>query len=205
MITDLHADYLRELGNIGASHAATTLSTILSTMISINVPEIIVVQLQNLENYIDDIPAAIVMFQIQGQVAGGGYMVLHIPKDSIIRLTNIMLGKATADREIDDMDKSALNEIGNIMTSSFLDACATLLSIIMLPSPPSMVIDMPLAAIETIIATQEIEDQLDQVVLFKTELKCAEHHIVANIMLLPTKKLLTELFSRMDNLMASSG
>ncbi|MFH0967691.1 MAG: chemotaxis protein CheW, partial [Methanobacteriota archaeon] len=153
IITDLHADYLRELGNIGASHAATTLSTILSTMISINVPEIIVVQLQNLGNYIDDIPAAIVMFQIQGQVIGGGYMVLHIPKDSIIRLTNIMLGQSKIDREIDDMDKSALNEIGNIMTSSFLDACATLLSIIMLPSPPSMVIDMPLAAIETIIAT----------------------------------------------------
>jgi two-component system chemotaxis sensor kinase CheA len=205
MITDQHADYLRELGNIGSSHAATTLSTILGTMISIKVPEIIIVQLQNLGNYINDSVTAIVIFQIQGQVAGSGYIVLLIPKDSIIHLTNIMLGQSTGDREIDDMDKSALNEIGNIMTSSFLDACATLLSVIMLPSPPSMVIDMPLAALETLIATQEIDDNLDQVVLFKTELHSSEHQIVADIMLLPSKKLLAEFFLRMDNLMASSG
>jgi len=103
------------------------------------------------------------------------------------------------------MDRSALNEIGNIMTSSFLDACATLLSIIMLPSPPSMVIDMPHAALETIIATQEIEDNVDQVVLFKTELQCAEHQVVANIILLPSKKLLADLFARMDGVIAGSG
>ena len=205
MITDLQADELRELGNIGASHAATTLSTMLSTMISIRVPEIVVVQLQNLRYYLDESTAAMVVFQIQGQVAGGGYLVLHIPKDSIMRLTNIMLGQTSLDREIDDMDKSALNEMGNIMTSSFLDACATLLSIIMLPSPPSMVIDIPHAALQTIIATQEIEDDVDRVVLFKTELKCQEYHITANMILLPSKRLLNEIFSRMDGVIASAG
>ena len=204
-ITDMQADELRELGNIGASHAATTLSTILNTAISITVPEIVVVQLQNLRYYLDEAQAAMVVFQIQGQVSGGGYLVLHIPRDSIIRITNIMLGQTAMDREIDDMDKSALHEVGNIMTSSFLDACATLLSIIMLPSPPSMVIDMPHAALETIIATQEIEDNVDQVVLFKTELQCAEYQITANLILLPSKRLLAELFSRMDNVMAGSG
>jgi two-component system chemotaxis sensor kinase CheA len=204
-ITDLQADELRELGNIGASHAATTLSTMLNTMISITIPEIVVVQLQNLRYYLDESTAAMVVFQIQGQVSGGGYMVLHIPRDSIIRLTNIMLGKTRMDREIDDMDKSALNEIGNIMTSSFLDACATLLSIIMLPSPPSMVIDMPHAALESIIATQEIEDNVDKVVLFKTELKCSEYQITSNIILLPSTKLLAEFFARMDGVIASSG
>ena len=75
--------------------------------------------------------------------------------------------------------------LGNIMTSSFLDACATLLGIIMLPSPPFMVIDMPHAALQSIIATQEIDDNVDQVVLFRTEMKCAEHDISADIILLP--------------------
>jgi two-component system, chemotaxis family, sensor kinase CheA len=204
LITDVQADELRELGNIGASHAATTLSTILNTLISIRVPEIILVQLQNLRYYLDDTAAAMVVFQIQGQIAGDGYIILHIPKDSIIRLTSIMLGQAATDREIDDMDQSALNEIGNIMTSSFLDACATLLSIIMIPSPPSMVIDMPHAALQTIIATQEIDENVDEVVLFKTELLCAEHQITANIILLPSKGLLAELFARMDSVISTS-
>lgn len=116
-----------------------------------------------------------------------------------------MLGQSASDREIDDMDKSALHEIGNIMTSSFLDACATLLSIIMIPSPPSMVIDMPHAALQSIIATQEIDENVDEVVLFKTELQCAEYNISANIILLPSKGLLNELFARMDSVISTSG
>lgn len=204
-ISELQADELRELGNIGAAHAATTLSTILSTLIQIRVPEIILVGLGHLQSYLDDITAAMVVFQIQGQVKGEGYLILHIPEDSIIRLTNIMIGQTDTDRVIDDMDRSAINEIGNIMTSSFLDACATLLNIIMIPSPPSMVIDMPHAALQSIIATQEIRDNVDQVVLFRTELTCATHEIKANIILLPSKQLLNEIFARMENVIATSG
>ncbi|MDX8550662.1 Hpt domain-containing protein [Methanospirillum purgamenti] len=205
VISEQQADELRELGNIGAAHAATTLSTILSTMIQIRVPEIILVNLANLRNYLDDVRAALTVFQIQGQISGEGYLILHIPEDSIIRLTNIMIGTTELNREIDDMDKSAINEIGNIMTSSFLDACATLLNIIMIPSPPSMVIDMPHAALESIIATQEIRENVDEVVLFRTELTCATHEIKANIILLPSRSLLQEIFARMENVIAISG
>jgi len=201
-ISEQQADELRELGNIGAAHAATTLSTILSTMIQIRVPEIILVNLANLRNYLDDVMAAMTVFQIQGQIKGEGYLILHIPEDSIIRLTNIMIGTTELNREIDDMDRSAINEIGNIMTSSFLDACATLLNIIMIPSPPSMVIDMPHAALESIIATQEIKENVDEVVLFRTELTCATHEIKANIILLPSRSLLAEIFARMENVIA---
>ena len=205
VISEQQADELRELGNIGAAHAATTLSTILNTMIQIRVPEIILVNLANLRNYLDDVRAALTVFQIQGQISGEGYLILHIPEDSIIRLTNIMIGTTELNREIDDMDKSAINEIGNIMTSSFLDACATLLNIIMIPSPPSMVIDMPHAALESIIATQEIRENVDEVVLFRTELTCATHEIKANIILLPSRSLLQEIFARMENVIAISG
>ncbi len=204
-ISEQQADELRELGNIGAAHAATTLSTILGTMIQIRVPEIILVGLANLRNYLDDVRAALTVFKIQGQIQGEGYLILHIPEDSIIRLTNIMIGITELDREIDDMDRSAINEIGNIMSSSFLDACATLLNIIMIPSPPSMVIDMPHAALESIIATQEIKENVDEVVLFRTELTCATHEIKANIILLPSRSLLSEIFARMENVIATSG
>jgi chemotaxis protein CheY-P-specific phosphatase CheC len=205
VINENQADELRELGNIGGAHAATTLSTILNTLIQIRVPEIILVDLENLRNYLDDVLAAIVVFQIQGQVKGEGYVILHIPGDSIIRLTNIMIGTDNVNREINEMDRSALNEIGNIMTSSFLDACATLLNIIMIPSPPSLVIDMPHAALQSIIATLEIRENIDQVVLFRTELNCDMHEIKANIILLPSKSLLNEIFARMEDVISMSG
>ena len=110
-ISDQQADELRELGNIGAAHAATTLSTILNTMINIRFSPDHHCESWNLNNYLDDVISALVVFRIQGEMGGEGYIIIHIPKPSIIRLTNIMLGKTDFDREIDEMDRSALNEI----------------------------------------------------------------------------------------------
>ena len=205
ILTQEQADELWELGNSGAQNAATALSSLIGVPVSISVQKIIMVKLENLQKYLDDSVASMVVFQVRGQVSGNGSIILHVPKKSILRLSSIMLAAPDEDREISEMDMSMLHEIGNIMTSSYLDACANLLSLMLIPSPPSMVIDMPLAALQTIIANQEFEENLDQVVLFKTELQCSEHQIVANIILLPTRKLLGELFTRMDSLMTSSG
>lgn len=185
-----------ELGNAGAQNAATVLSTMLNQKVTISLPSISVVKLSNLQEHIDDTIAAMVIFQIKGQVTGGGSLVLHVPKPSILRLSHIMLGQPENDREIDEMDKSMLHEVGNIMMSSYLDACATLLSIILLPSPPSMIIDMAHAILESIIATHEVDDNADQVLFFKTEMICADEDIDAELFLLPSRTLLKELLER---------
>jgi len=39
-------------------------------------------------------------------------------------------------------------------------------------------------------------------VLFRTELTCATHEIKANIILLPSRSLLAEIFARMENVIA---
>ena len=185
-----------ELGNAGAQNAAAVLSTLLNQKVTISLPSISVVNLSNLQDHIDDTLAAMVIFQIKGQVTSGGSLVLHVPKPSILRLSHIMLGQPEDDREIDEMDKSMLHEVGNIMMSSYLDACATLLSIILLPSPPSMIIDMAHAILESIIATHEVDDNADQVLFFKTEMICADEDIDAELFLLPSRALLKELLER---------
>jgi len=200
MLNSQQSDALRELGNIGAAHAATTLSTMLMTNIEMEVPEIYVVDIGKIHEHVSEEPAALVVFQITGEVSGGGYVLLHIPKNSVIRLTNAMLGMTDLERELTEMDQSALLEIGNIMVSAFLDAAATLLSIVMLPSPPSLVIDMPIAAFESILAAQEYA-QIDQVVIFRTELYSDQYKIASNLFLLPNKPMLDEIIGMLENLM----
>jgi len=199
MLNSQQSDALRELGNIGAAHAATTLSTMLMTNIEMEVPEIYVVDIGKIHEHVSDEPAALVVFQITGEVSGGGYVLLHIPKNSVIRLTNAMLGMTDLERELTEMDQSALLEIGNIMVSAFLDAAATLLSIVMLPSPPSLVIDMPIAVFESILAAQEYA-QIDQVVIFRTELHSDQYKIASNLFLLPNKPMLDEIIGMLENL-----
>ncbi|MCU0632809.1 MAG: chemotaxis protein CheC [Methanolinea sp.] len=200
MLNSQQRDALRELGNIGAAHAATTLSTMLSSNIEMEVPEISVVDISKIHEHVGDELSALVIFQITGEVSGGGYVLLHIPKNSVIRLTNAMLGMTELDRELTEMDESALLEIGNIMVSAFLDATATLLSVIMLPSPPTMIIDMPHAAFQTILAMQEFAE-IDQVVIFRTELHSDQHKISSNLFLLPNKPMLDEILKMLENLM----
>jgi chemotaxis protein CheC len=199
-LTHVQADALQELGNIGAAHAATTLSTMLSANISMSVPEIKVIDISEIYKYVGDEIAALVLFQVNGEVRPGGYLLLYIPKSSVIRLTNAMLGLTNMDRELDEMDKSALLEVGNIMVSAFLDGTAELLNIIMLPSPPQLVIDMPHAAIESIIASQESED-IDEIVLFKTALVSDAHNIQSSIFLFPNHPMLEDIIRRLEELL----
>lgn len=200
MLNSQQSDAIRELGNIGAAHAATTLSTMLMTNIEMEVPEINVVDIGKIHEHVSDEPAALVIFHITGEVSGGGYVLLHIPKHSVVRLTNAMLGMTELERELTEMDQSALLEIGNIMVSAFLDATATLLSIVMLPSPPSLIIDMPHAAFESILAAQDYS-QIDQVVIFRTELRSDQYKIKSNLFLLPNKPMLDEILMMLENLM----
>jgi chemotaxis protein CheY-P-specific phosphatase CheC len=145
-----------------------------------------------------------VVFQVRGQVSGHGSIILHVPKKSIIRLSSIMLAAPDEEREINEMDMSMLHEIGNIMTSSYLDACANLLSLMLIPSPPSMVIDMPHAVIQSVIAGQEIDEELDQILLFKTDMHCAEFDLEAGLLLLPSRSLLHELLDRFRKVKADN-
>ncbi len=202
IFSEKNCDTLKELGNIGAAHAATTLSTMLNTTIAIEVPEITIVDLAEMSRYVSDDRAALVAFQIQGEVGGDGFIILYVQNDSIIPLTNIMIGTSGTDRLIGEMDESALKEVGNIMISSFLDAIAALLGIILLPSPPYLTIDMALAGIQSILAIQNQSLDINEVMLFQTELLCDEYHINSNLFLLPDQKMLVELLTRMEKLLA---
>jgi chemotaxis protein CheC len=199
-LTHIQADALQELGNIGAAHAATTLSTMLSANVSMSVPEIKVIDISEIYKYVGDEIAALVLFQVNGEVKQGGYLLLYIAKSSVIRLTNAMLGLTDMNRDLDEMDESALLEVGNIMVSAFLDGTAELLNIIMLPSPPQLIIDMPHAAIESIIASQD-SVEIDEVVLFKTELISDAHNIQSSIFLFPNHPMLEDIIRRLEEIL----
>jgi len=197
-LSAVQADAIQELGNIGAAHAATTLSQMLSSTVSMSVPAIKTIDLSELGNHLGEESAAMVVFELQGEIQHGGYIIFYITKESAIRLTNTMLGMTDMDRDFTEMDQSALLEVGNIMVSAFLDATAELLGFIMLPSPPALSIDMAHAAMESLIA--QLGEEVDEVLLFSTELICEEHKIDSDIIMLPeisTLKRITELLEEM--------
>jgi chemotaxis protein CheC len=198
-LSEVQADAIQELGNIGAAHAATTLSQMLGSTIEMSVPAIKVVDLSQLGEYMGEESAAMVAFELQGDIPHGGYMLFYITRESAIRLTNTMLGMTETSRPLNEMDKSALLEVGNIMASSFLDATAELLGIVMLPSPPALTIDMAHAAMQSLIA--QMQEETNEVLLFSTELICEEHRIDSDIIMMPETSTLVKIVGLLENMM----
>jgi len=191
-------DALQELANIGAAHSATTLSMMLNCHVSMNVPEIDIVDIADLGQLLTDEITTLVVFELQGEIPHGGFLVLHFPEDSAMRTANVLLGSGDTARPTGEMDQSAILEVGNIMISSFLSATSDLLGIMMLPSPPALVVDMTHAVIESLIASMTIE--VDDVVLFRINLSSDEHEIAANILIfleLSTLQMVAEMLEKM--------
>ena len=198
-LSEVQADAIQELGNIGAAHAATTLSQMLGSTIEMSVPAIKVVDLSQLGEYMGEESAAMVAFELQGDIPHGGYILFYITRGSAIRLTNTMLGLTETSRPLNEMDKSALLEVGNIMASAFLDATAELLGLIMLPSPPALTIDMAHAAMQSLIA--QMQEETNEVLLFSTELVCEEHRIDSDIIMMPETSTLVKIVELLENMM----
>jgi chemotaxis protein CheC len=198
-LSAVQADAIQELGNIGAAHAATTLSQMIGSTVQMSVPGIKAVDIADLGNYMGEESAAMVAFELQGEIPHGGFIIFYITRESAIRLTNTMLGLTDMNRPMNEMDESALLEVGNIMVSAFLDATAELLGFVMLPSPPSMTIDMAHAAMSSLIAG--MGEEIDEVLLFSTELTCEEHKIDSDIIMMPETKTLARIVAQLEDMM----
>ena len=198
-LSTIQSDAIQELGNIGAAHAATTLSQMLGSTIEMSVPAVNVVDLSHLADYMGEESAAMVAFELQGDIAHGGYILFYITRESAIRMTNTMLGLTETNRPLSEMDESALLEVGNIMVSSFLDATAELLGFVMLPSPPALTIDMAHAAMQSLIA--QMQEETDEVLLFSTELVCEEYKVDSDIIMMPERSTLLRIIELLENMM----
>ena len=198
-LSAIQSDAIQELGNIGAAHAATTLSQMLGSTIEMSVPAVTVVDLSRLADYMGEESAAMVAFELQGDIPHGGYILFYITRESAIRMTNTMLGMTETNRPLSEMDESALLEVGNIMVSAFLDATAELLGFVMLPSPPALTIDMAHAAMQSLIA--QMQEETNEVLLFSTELVCEEYKVDSDIIMMPERSTLLRIIELLENMM----
>ena len=201
-------DALQELANIGSAHSATTLSQMLNTNIGMSVPKIDIIDLSKVGDFLTDELTTMVIFELQGDIPHGGFLVLHFPRDSAKRTANILQGidsqcksvpwPSEIEHPFSEMDQSAILEVGNIMVSSFLSASSDLIGLVMLPSPPVLVVDMAHAAITSLVAQMTVE--VDDVILFKVKLTSDEHKIAGNILIFLEVNTLQQIALKLEAL-----
>ncbi|WML43724.1 chemotaxis protein CheC [Neobacillus sp. PS3-40] len=143
--TTVHLDFLKEIGNIGAGNAATALSKLLNKKIEMNVPDVRIVSFDEMvemaggaENVV-----ASVFLRIEGDAPGSMFFVL--PLHQANHFIKQMIGDIHFSFEqppYNEMALSALQELGNILSGSYLTALSDFTHISLYPSVPALEIDM---------------------------------------------------------------
>lgn len=172
-----YLDAFKELGNMGAGHAASSLSGLTSRSVHVSVPEVKVLPLSELDKEIGGSNIVIGnITQIKDEMEEiNGFIYIFFPKKSAYNVVDMLLGlDLGTTKDLDEMGESAISEVCNILTSSFCDAFADFLGISILPSPPKFCEDMSGALLDYILAitTDEVHD--DTVVVFLTRFKCVD-------------------------------
>ena len=145
-ITTLQLDTLKEIGNIGAGNAATALSQLVKKRVMMNVPSVRIAtfdETMELAGGADHVVASVYL-RIEGDITGNMYFILSLSQAA--RFINQMIGsnQFSFDQQSndDELSLSALTEMGNILSGSYLSALSDFTGMKIYPSVPVLGIDM---------------------------------------------------------------
>ena len=194
-VNSMYVDVLKEIGNIGAGNATTAIANMLGLRIDMEVPNVQLLEVSKLGSAIcaEDETIVGIFLEVQNDIEGS--MMFLLKMDSAHYLVNsLMMRDQSYQEPFDEMDLSAMKEIGNIIAGSYLSALSTMTNLVIAPSVPYIAVDMA-ASILSVPAIQ-FGQYGDNALLIETEFE-ADMAINGYFILLPEQdsydKILTSL------------
>lgn len=180
----MHLDLLRELGNIGAGNATTALSQLINRKIDMGIPVVNVLEFKELAEVLGgaENPIVGILLGVEGDV--NGMMMFVLEQKSAHNLVNMLMGRSLEDfSEFTEMDMSALNEIGNIITGAYLSSLSSLTNLKIIASVPHTAIDMAGAILS--VPAIEFGKVGDAALLIQTDFGGDEEKVFGYFILIP--------------------
>jgi chemotaxis protein CheC len=196
-IQPIHLDILREIGNIGAGHAATALSTMLNKAVDMSVPSVNIISFEEISEMIGGAEnvVASVFLRILGDAPG--CMFFMLPIEQAERLLEDLLGGQAVELINEDdsaISLSALQEVGNILSGSYLTSFSNFTGLNLQPSVPATSIDMAGAILS--FGLFEISTVSDYAIVIDTAFTDIEKHdnVKGHFFLLPDPDSYAKIF-----------
>ncbi len=153
-VNEKYYDVLKEIGNIGAGNATTAIANMLGLRIDMSVPEVAFLPVEELGSAVGAEDEIIVGIMLGVEADIDGSMMFLMDMQSAHHIVNkLMMRDDNYSEPFDEMDLSAIKEIGNIIAGSYLSALSGLTNLTIVPSVPFVAVDMA-AAILSVPAVQ---------------------------------------------------
>ena len=135
-------DVLKELGNIGAGNATTALSQMIQCKIDMAVPQVQLLEFKELGVAMggEEVVMAGIYLAIDGDIKGSIMFLLE--KKAAKHLVAKLMGMESEQEDLSEMELSALKEVGNIITSAYLNSLSSITNLTIFPSVPDLTVDM---------------------------------------------------------------
>ncbi|MCL1884547.1 MAG: chemotaxis protein CheC [Defluviitaleaceae bacterium] len=146
LFSDMHLDILKEIGSMGTAHAATALSKMINKKVSMPVPNVSWLDFQNVANFVGGPENVIVgiLVSLSGNIQGMMMQLMEL--DAAHNLAELVIGTppptGDARYSFGEMERSVVEEVGNIMLSSYLTSLSGLTNAQIKLSIPYMCVDM---------------------------------------------------------------
>lgn len=145
-LNPMQLDALSEVSNIGAGNAATALSQLLSKKIDMTVPAIKIIPFDSVFEKLGGEEVAIgVIVRVLGDTPGNILFVFE--KETAFGIIEALLGRKG--ETLDEMGSSVLCELGNIISSSYMNAISKFTNLAITVSVPAVTYDMLGAILST--------------------------------------------------------
>ncbi|MDR0518785.1 MAG: chemotaxis protein CheC [Clostridiales Family XIII bacterium] len=195
-LNDTHIDVLKEIGNIGAGNAATSLGVLLDEDVSISVPDVRIEELNDVVGSIgapDEVCVA-VLLNFMGEANGVILFLMTIEDAKVI--TNAMVYEDDDGMPgLSEMKLSGVKELGNILASSYIGSVASLTGMKISLSPPHIAIDM-MGAILAVPVTEY--GAADSRIMFACEsFATKERRLGSHVIMFTDVETLTDIMGRL--------
>ncbi len=195
-LNDIQMDVLREIGNIGSGNAATSLSNMLMRPVGINVPQIKILDYNQVVTALGGPETMIVglLLSLSGDVTG--MMMFLLQQDFAHMTLNALLGQAFSDfSEVDEMGYSAMTEVANIMAASYVNAVSTLTDLNINISVPDICIDMAGAILS--VPAIHYANISDKIIFIEDEFNSQEENAISHILMIPDVESLQKIMTNL--------
>ena len=194
-VNDMYVGVLKGVGNVGAGSATKAIANVLGMKIDMNVPYVKLMEVSKLGTAVgaEDETIVGIFLEVMNDIEGSMMFLVDIPSARYL-VNKLMMEDVPADKPFDEMELSALKEIGNIIAGSYLSALSSMTNLVISPSVPYIAVDMAASILS--VPAIEFGQFGDNALLIQTEI-CADVAINGYFILMPEQgsyeKILTSL------------
>ncbi len=195
-LSELQLDALREVGGIGAGHAATAMSQLVDRPVALEVPRLEILELMQVP-YVFGGPEQLVgavYSRLLGDLDGG--ILFMAERSAALALVDLMRGHEVGTaKSMSHEEEVLLRHVASILISAYLAAIARLADLDVLPSSPALAFDMAGALLEAVVA--EVGMEAEQAMLVRTAFMDEGRSVEAALFFVPDPDSLSVVLGRL--------